>query len=179
MHHRATSNTLCLPAGTPEPSGRSSLSARRRRFCCFRCLVTCRSGTASGKWTPRSKPELCGIPRSICAEPPERRAHGFARLDLARRFLGKSFLSKSFLSKSFLSKPFQLSFNCIGRVSDLPHRFRKAFLRYIEFVGPVLNFMRLKQADSASILRAPIGEIIWHAFSPSGPTRWRVGKFPV
>ena len=44
--------------GTPEPSGRSSLSARRQRFCCFRCLVTCRSGTASGKWTPRSKPEL-------------------------------------------------------------------------------------------------------------------------
>ena len=41
-------------AGTPEPSGRSSLSARRQRFCCFRCLVTCRSGTASGKWTPRS-----------------------------------------------------------------------------------------------------------------------------
>ena len=45
-------------AGTPEPSGRSSLSARRQRFCCFRCLVTCRSGTASGKWTPCSKPEV-------------------------------------------------------------------------------------------------------------------------
>jgi hypothetical protein len=26
--------------------------------------------------------------------------------------------------------------------------------------------MRLKQADSASILRTPVGEIIWHTFSP-------------
>jgi len=83
-------------------------------------------------------------------------ARGFARLDLARSFLGKS----------FLSKPFQLSFNCICRVPDLPHRFRKAFLGYIEFVGPVLNFMGLEQADSAAILRTPIGEIIWHIFSP-------------
>jgi hypothetical protein len=72
----------------------------------------------------------------------------------------------SFPGKSFLSKPFQLSFNCICRVSDVPHRFRKPFLRYIEFVGPVLNFMRLQQADSAAILRTPIGEIIWHIFSP-------------
>ena len=63
-------------AGTPEPSGRSSLSARRQRFCCFRCLVTCRSGTASGRWTPRSKPELCRIPRST--ESPERRVQSFA-----------------------------------------------------------------------------------------------------
>ena len=83
-------------------------------------------------------------------------ARGFARLDLARSFLGKS----------FLSKPFQLSFNCICRVPDLPHRFRKAFLGYIEFVGPVLNFMGLEQADSAAILRTPVGEIIWHTFSP-------------
>jgi len=50
-------------------------------------------------------------------------------------------------------------------VSDVPHRFRKAFLRYIEFVGPVLNFMGLKKADSAAILRTPVGEIIWHSFS--------------
>jgi hypothetical protein len=68
-----------IRAGTAGPSGRSSLSARRQRFCCFRCLVACRSGTASGKWTPRAKPELCGLPRSICAESPERRAHSFAR----------------------------------------------------------------------------------------------------
>jgi hypothetical protein len=39
--------------------------------------------------------------------------------------------------------------------------------------------MGLKQADSASILRTPVGEIIWHAFSPLEATRWRVGKFPV
>src|SRR5262249_60609901 len=66
----------------------------------------------------------------------------------------------------------------ICRVPDLPHRFRKAFLGYIEFVGPVLNFMGLEQADSASILRTPVGEIIWHGFSPLEATRWRVGKFP-
>jgi hypothetical protein len=88
-------------------------------------------------------------------------------------------LARSFLGKSFLSKPFQLSFNRVCRVSDVLHRFRKPFLRYIELVGPVLNFMRLKQADSASILRTPVGEIIWHAFSPLEATRWRVGKFPV
>jgi hypothetical protein len=80
--------------------------------------------------------------------------------------LRSAVLARSFLGKSFLSKPFQLSFNCICRVSDVPHRFRKAFLRYIEFVGPVLNFMGLEQADSAAILRTPIGEIIWHIFSP-------------
>jgi hypothetical protein len=39
--------------------------------------------------------------------------------------------------------------------------------------------MGLKQADSASILRTPVGEIIWHAFSPLEATRGRVGKFPV
>ena len=93
--------------------------------------------------------------------------------------LRSAVLARSFLGKSFLSKPFQLSFNCICRVSDVPHRFRKAFLRYIEFVGPVLNFMGLKQVDSASILRTPIGEIIRHSFSPLEATRWRVGKFPV
>src|SRR6516164_3958101 len=88
--------------------------------------------------------------------------------------LRSAVLARSFLGKSFLSKPFQLSFNCICRVSDVPHRFRKAFLRYIEFVGPVLNFMGLKQVDSASILRTPIGEIIRHSFSPLEATRWRV-----
>src|SRR5262245_16533555 len=33
---------------------------------------------------------------------------------------------------------------------------------YIEFVGPVLNFMGLKKTDSAPILRTPVGEVIWH-----------------
>ena len=64
-------------------------------------------------------------------------------------------------------------------MSDVLHRFRKPFLRYIEFVGPVLNFMGLKKADSTAILRIPSGEIIWHAFSPLEATRWRVGKFPL
>jgi len=88
-------------------------------------------------------------------------------------------LRSAVLARSFLGQSFQLSFNCIRRVSDVPHRFRKPFLRYIEFVGPVLNFMGLKQADSASILRTPVAEIIWHTFSPLEATRWRVGKFPV
>src|SRR5215468_8342258 len=83
------------------------------------------------------------------------------------------------LTRSFLGQSFQLSFNCICRVSDVPHRFRKPFLRYIEFVGPILNFMGLEQADSASILRNPVGEIIGHTFSPLEATRWRVGQFPV
>jgi hypothetical protein len=73
-------------------------------------------------------------------------------------------LRSAVLARSFLGQSFQLSFNCICRVSDVPHRFRKPFLRYIEFVGPVLNFMGLKQADSASVLRTPVGEIIWHIF---------------
>ena len=59
--------------GTTGPSGAFLLSARRQRFCCFRCLVTCRSGTAPGKWTPRSKSELCRLSRSSCAQSPERR----------------------------------------------------------------------------------------------------------
>ena len=88
-------------------------------------------------------------------------------------------LRSAVLARSFLGQSFQLSFNCIRRVSDVPHRFRKPFLRYIEFVGPVLNFMGLKQADSASILRTPLGEIIWHSFSPPEATRGRAGKFPV
>ena len=50
--------------GTTNPSRAFLLGARRQRFCCFRCLVICRSGTASGKWTPRSKPELCRLSRS-------------------------------------------------------------------------------------------------------------------
>jgi hypothetical protein len=78
------------------------------------------------------------------------------------------------LARSFLSQSFQLPFNCICGVSDVLHRFRKPLLRYIEFVGPVLNFMGLKKADSASVLRTPVGEIIWHAFSPSDAMWWRV-----
>ena len=85
--------------------------------------------------------------------------------------------SSAGLARSFLGQSFQLSFNCICRVSDVPHRFRKPFLRYIEFVGPILNFMGLEKADSASILRTPVGEIIWHTFSPLEATRWRVGQF--
>jgi hypothetical protein len=75
-------------------------------------------------------------------------------------------LRSAVLARSCLGQSFQLSFNRVCRVSDVLHRFRKPFLRYIEFVGPVLDFMRLEQADSASILRTPVGEIIWHTFSP-------------
>ena len=86
--------------------------------------------------------------------------------------------SSAGLARSFLGQSFQLSFNRICRVSNVPHRFRKPFLRYIEFVGPILNFMGLEQADSASILRNPVSEIIGHTFSPLEATRWRVGQFP-
>jgi hypothetical protein len=58
-------------------------------------------------------------------------------------------------------------------VPNILYRFGESLLRYIEFVGPVLNFMGLKKADSASILRTPVGEIIWHALSPLDATRWR------
>jgi hypothetical protein len=38
--------------------------------------------------------------------------------------------------------------------------------------------MGLKKADSASIMRTPVGELIWHASSPLKTTRWRAVKFP-
>ena len=47
---------------------------------------------------------------------------------------------------------------------DVLYRLGEPLLRYIELVSPVLHFMRLKKADSASILRTLIGEVIWHTF---------------
>ena len=85
--------------------------------------------------------------------------------------------SSAGLARSFLGQSFQLSFNCVCRVSNVPHRFRKPLLRYIEFVGPILNFMGLEQADSASILRNPVGEIIGHTFfsvRSNALARWSV-----
>jgi hypothetical protein len=47
--------------------------------------------------------------------------------------------------------------------SDVPHRFGEPLLRYIEFVGPVLNFVRLQEADAASVLRTFVCEIVGHS----------------
>src|SRR5262249_26337803 len=101
-------------AGTAGPSGRSFLSARRQHFCCFRCLVACRSGTASGKWTPRSKPELCGIPCSLLAQ--NRRSGGrTASLGWTSR---EAF--RQVFSKQAFSALFQLHLPSVRRSSPLP-----------------------------------------------------------
>jgi len=47
---------------------------------------------------------------------------------------------------------------------DVLYRLGEPLLRYIELVSPVLHFMRLKKADSASVLWAGAGEIR-HAFA--------------
>jgi hypothetical protein len=60
---------------------------------------------------------------------------------------------------------FQFSFDFGCGVSDVLHRFGQPLLRYIELVSPVLHFMRLKKADSASVLWTRVGEIVRHAFS--------------
>jgi hypothetical protein len=64
-----------------------------------------------------------------------------------------------------LSQFFQFSFDFGCGVSDVLHRFGQPLLRYIELVSPVLHFMRLKKADSASVLWTRAGEIVRHAFS--------------
>jgi hypothetical protein len=48
-------------------------------------------------------------------------------------------------------------------VPDVLHRFGEPLLRYIEFVSPVLNFVRLQKADAASVLRTFVREIIRHS----------------
>jgi hypothetical protein len=47
-------------------------------------------------------------------------------------------------------------------VPDVPYRFREPLLRYTEFVGPVLDFVRLQQTDAASVLRTFVREIVGH-----------------
>jgi hypothetical protein len=58
---------------------------------------------------------------------------------------------------------FEFSFHGSSGVPDVPHRFGEPFLRYTEFVGPVLNFVRLEQADAASVLRTFVRDIVGHS----------------
>jgi hypothetical protein len=51
-------------------------------------------------------------------------------------------------------------------VPDVPHRLGQPLFRDPEFVGPVLNFVRLEEADAASVLRTFVREIIGHSVSP-------------
>jgi hypothetical protein len=46
---------------------------------------------------------------------------------------------------------------------DIPHRFGEPLLRYTEFVGPVLNFVRLQETDAALVLRTFVREIVRHS----------------
>jgi hypothetical protein len=66
------------------------------------------------------------------------------------------------VSSQFLER----SLHGISGVLDVPHRFRQPFFRSIEFVGTVLNLVRLKEADAASVLRTFVREIIRHRVSP-------------
>jgi hypothetical protein len=45
-------------------------------------------------------------------------------------------------------------------VPHIPHRFGEPLLRYTEFVGPILDFVRLQKADAASVLRTFVREIV-------------------
>jgi hypothetical protein len=47
-------------------------------------------------------------------------------------------------------------------VPDVPYRFGQPLLRYTEFVSPILNFMRLEEADAASVLRPFVCKIVGH-----------------
>ena len=51
-----------------------------------------------------------------------------------------------------LSQFLQFSFDFGRGVSDVLNGFGQPLFRYIELVSPVLHFMRLKKADSASVL---------------------------
>src|SRR5262245_1574688 len=66
----------------------------------------------------------------------------------------------------WLNRFFELSLHGISGVPHAPHRFGQPLFRDTEFVGPVLNFVRLKKADAASVLRTFVHEIIGHSVSP-------------
>jgi hypothetical protein len=66
----------------------------------------------------------------------------------------------------WLSQFFELSLHGISGVPDVLHRFGQPLFRDTEFVGPVLNFVRLKEADPAAVLRTFVREIIGHRDSP-------------
>jgi hypothetical protein len=47
-------------------------------------------------------------------------------------------------------------------VPDIPDGFGQPLLGYAEPVGPVLNFVRLQEADAALVLRTLLREIVGH-----------------
>ena len=49
---------------------------------------------------------------------------------------------------------------------DVLYGLGEPLLGYIELVGPILDLVRLQQADATSVLRAFVREIVWHVFSP-------------
>ena len=49
---------------------------------------------------------------------------------------------------------------------DVLYGLGEPLLEYIELVGPILDLVRLQQADATSVLRAFVREIVWHVFSP-------------
>jgi hypothetical protein len=64
-----------------------------------------------------------------------------------------------------LGQFFEFPLHGSSGVPDVPHRFGEPLLRYTELVGPVLDLMRLQQADAASVLRTFIREIVGLASS--------------
>ena len=66
-----------------------------------------------------------------------------------------------------LGQPLEFLLDGVGRMADVLHRLRQPFLGYIELVGPLLDLVRLEQADAAAVLRTFVLEIIWHGWSPS------------
>jgi hypothetical protein len=64
-----------------------------------------------------------------------------------------------------LGQFFEFPLHGSSGVPDVPHRFGEPLLRYTEFVGPVLNFVRLQQADAASVLHTFVREIVGIASS--------------
>jgi hypothetical protein len=65
-------------------------------------------------------------------------------------------------ARNALGQFFGFSLHGGSGVTDVLHRFGEPLLRCTEFVGPVLNFVRLQEADAGSVLRAFVCEIVWH-----------------
>jgi hypothetical protein len=82
------------------------------------------------------------------------------------RVLEASFISRRLdADQGSLGQFFELSLDVNSGVPHIPHRFGEPLLRYTEFVGPILNFVRLQEADAASVLRTFIREIVGHKAS--------------
>jgi hypothetical protein len=69
-------------------------------------------------------------------------------------------------SARWLRRFLEFSLDGNSGVPDVPHGFGQPLFRDAEFVSPVLDFVRLKKADAASVLRTFVHEIIGHSVSP-------------